>query len=80
MRTWFNPKKVMDDCEEGHAYLIGLSDGICFGNTDWSKVHKWSLPKEVEGELHYYKWGVLSGRLVFYGLVYGIVAMILRAI
>ena len=76
MITWFKLKEVMNDCEEGHAFLIGLGDGITFQKTDWSQIHKWSLPSEVQGELHYYKWGALTGRIAFILLITGMIALL----
>ena len=78
MRTWFNPKQVMNDCAEGHAFLIGAGDGFTFQRTDWHSIHQWSLPKEVKGELHYYKWGAMVGRLAFILLTTGMLALLIR--
>ena len=70
---WFNPLNVMNDCAEGHAFLIGLADGFCFTRTDWSTIHECSTPSEIKEELHYYTWGTWMGRIAFILLIWGLV-------
>ena len=59
----------MNDPGEGHAFLIGFGDGFTFQRTSWEHIDKWSLPSDVKGELHYYKWGAFTGRLAFILLI-----------
>ena len=49
---------------EWHATVIGFGDGVAFTTTNWPML---SLFYEdgIEGELHYYKFGLALGRLTW---------------
>ena len=70
-------KGIMDDPGEGHAFLIGFGDGVAFKTTDWKTVSLYSEPRQIEGELHYYKIGLAIGRFAIIGFVTGMIAAII---
>ena len=73
---WFSPLEVMNDPEEGHAFLIGFGDGVAFTQTGWSGIENYSTPKEIKQELHYYKLGLFLGRFAIVGFVTGMIALL----
>jgi len=68
---------VMSDPGEGHAFLIGLGDGVAFTKTDWNMIGDWSKPEAIKGELHYYKAGLLVGRIFIIGFVTGMLDILI---
>ena len=70
-------RRKFNDPGEGHAFLIGLGDGVAFTRTDWGTIAECSLPKEIKGELHYYKAGLLFGRLIILGFITGMIRLLL---
>jgi len=68
---------IMRDPGEGHAFLIGLGDGVAFSKTDWGTIELYSLPKDIKGELHYYKIGLVVGRLLIIGFVTGMLDILI---
>jgi len=69
--------KIMGDPGEGHAFLIGLGDGMAFTKTDWETIDEYSLPKDIKGELHYYKIGLAIGRFVIIGFIVGMIKILI---
>ena len=49
---------------EWHAIVIGWGDGVAFTMTDWEMIPK-LYDDRLEGELHYYKFGIGLGRLTW---------------
>lgn len=49
---------------EIHAFIIGWGDGAAFTWTDWDMIHMF-YDDGLEGELHYYKFGIGLGRLTW---------------
>jgi len=68
---------VMKDPGEGHAFLIGLGDGVAFTKTDWKTIELYSLPDDIKGELHYYKIGLFVGRIFIIGFVTGMLDILI---
>ena len=46
---------------EWHSIVIGWGDGVAFTKTDWNDIED----EEMQGELHYYKFGLALGRLTW---------------
>jgi len=69
--------KPMNDPGEGHAFLIGFGDGVAFTKTDWETIDKYSLPKDIKGELHYYKAGLALGRFLIIGFIAGMLKILI---
>lgn len=67
----------MNDPGEGHAFLIGLGDGVAFTKTNWETIGLYSHPKEIKVELHYYKVGLALGRLLIIGFVTGMLDILI---
>jgi len=67
----------MDDPGEGHAFLIGLGDGVAFTKTDWGTIDQYSHPEQIKTELHYYKVGMMVGRLLIIGFVTGMLDILI---
>lgn len=57
-------KDLWPNWTEWHAIVIGWGDGVAFTKTDWDKIHKF-YDDGLEGELHYYKFGIGLGRLTW---------------
>lgn len=55
-----NLGEFLSEYEEWHSFVIGWGDGVAFTRTDW-----WAI-REIEGEPHYYKFGVGVGRITFF--------------
>jgi len=68
---------IMDDPGEGHAFLIGLGDGVAFTKTDWGTIDQYSHPEQIKTELHYYKVGMMVGRLLIIGFVTGMLDILI---
>lgn len=68
---------IMDGPGEGHAFLIGLGDGVAFTKTDWNMIGDWSKPDDIKGELHYYKIGLFVGRVFIIGFVTGMLDILI---
>lgn len=66
---------------EWHAIIIGWGDGVAFTETDWVKISiLCPNDKGIEGELHYYKFGLGLGRLSFMAVTGGVVYTCIKLI
>lgn len=63
MRGVFNFKHFLDTPDEWHAFAVGIGDGYAFTRTAAYILMCWGIQKT--NELHYYKVGVFSGRVLF---------------
>jgi len=68
---------IMNEPREAHSFLIELGDGVSITKTDWGTIDSYSLPKEIKGELHYYKLGLLVGRIFIIGFVTGMLDILI---
>jgi len=74
MFKWFHWPNFLDTYQEWHSFVIGLADGITFQKTDWHRINDlYGLHEHMDWEFHYYKGGLIFGRL---GIIAFITAMI----
>ena len=51
---------------EWHAIVLGWGDGVAFTHTEWHLMSVfYGEGEKMEGELHYYKFGLGLGRLTW---------------
>jgi len=78
MFKWFRWSNFLDTHQEWHALVIGLADGITFQRTNWFDIDKLYGPAEkMMQEFHYYKGGLILGRLGIIAFIAGMVAAVL---
>ena len=64
MNIWLKRlRSFMNTDAEWHAFVIGWGDGVTFRRTDLSRI------REIEGEVHYYKFGLALGLFSIIGFI-----------
>lgn len=71
-----NPDEFMNDYQEWHAFWEGIAEGFCPWESRFEPTEE--LRKDIEGEHHYYVFGMIIGFAALIFSIAGAVRIILQ--